>query len=69
MQELAKKPENPFGTDDNITQSTISSSAGSNKPFYGFNKMPDNKKPNTEQTENITKKRRESIDLGFTGRT
>jgi hypothetical protein len=67
MQEQAKQPENHFGTEDNITQSTISS-VGSNKPFYGFNKVPDNKKFNTEQTENIPKRRRESIDLGFTGR-
>jgi hypothetical protein len=41
----------------------------SNKPFYGFSKLLDHKKLNTEPSEPITKKRRESIDLGITGRS
>jgi hypothetical protein len=47
----------------------ISPNSNPSKPFYGFNKMHDNKKLNTEPAEPATKKRRESIDLGFSSRS
>lgn len=43
--------------------------SGSNKPFYGFSKLHDNKKLSTEPAESMTKKRRESIDMGFSARS
>ena len=47
----------------------ISPSSSANKPFYGFSKMHENKKLSTEPAEPVTKKRRESIDMGFSARS
>lgn len=57
-----------MANDDNISQSMIGPNSAPNKPFYGFSKLHDNKKLNTEPAEPMTKKRRESIDMGYSAR-
>lgn len=47
-QEINHKPDNPFGNDDNISQSMIGPSSGPSKHFYGFSKLHENKKLSTE---------------------
>lgn len=47
----------------------IGPNSGPNKAFYGFSKLHDNKKLITEPTETMTKKRRESVDIGFSNRS
>jgi len=56
--EANKKPENPFAFTDNSTQSTTSNFHNNDKPHYGFGKLQDIKKMNTEPSDPAPKKRR-----------